>query len=94
MKGVWEEAQGGSFSFTESFRFSSSSQIGRHDHRKKIDRKQTEKQINKQECIPVDAYCQSSSRPQGAGGLPQCMLGYTPPGVGLETPRCGPCNNT
>ena len=25
-----------------------------------------------------------SSRPQG--GLPQCMLGYTPLGVGLETP--------
>ena len=32
----------------------------------------------------------SSSR-RGGGGLPQCMLGYTPPGVGLETPPgCGP----
>ena len=33
----------------------------------------------------------SSSR-RGEGGLPQCMLGYTPPGVGLENPppRHGP----
>ena len=27
-----------------------------------------------------------SSRQLGGGGLPQCMLGYTPLGVALETP--------
>ena len=43
----------------------------------------------------------SSSRQLWGRGLPQCMLGYTPPGVGLETPPfrplklltgCGPGN--
>ena len=55
-------------------------------------------QISKQECIPVGcippaevAVC--------LGGLRQCMLGYTPPGLGLDTiprawtpPRCGPAD--
>ena len=33
----------------------------------------------------------SSSRLLG-GGLPQCILGYTPLGVGLETPLARPLN--
>ena len=45
--------------------------------------------IYRQECIPVGCV------PRTAvaicwGVLPQCMLGYTLPGLGLDTPRCGP----
>ena len=36
-----------------------------------------------QECIPVGWILPTAV---AMGGLPQCMLGYTPLGVGLETP--------
>ena len=47
----------------------------------------TEIQTLEQECIPV-GYIPSAAVAVClvGGGLPQCMFGYTPPGVGLETP--------
>ena len=47
-----------------------------------------------QECIPVGCVPPAAVAVHGRGGLPQCMLGYTPPSVGLvwtwSYPGCEP----
>ena len=53
-----------------------------------------------QECISVECVPPEAVAVCWGGGMSQCMLGYTTPGVGLETPtqarplnfppRCGP----
>ena len=55
----------------------------------RIQTQHNEDPLHKQECIPVGCVPAPTVAIHGGGGLPQCILGYTPPGVGLENPKDG-----